>query len=321
MLTKCVKCRFNIRKAETYCPNCGFVNLPQDNTNTEKIDLNFQLLISLFVIFFLIGLLIFSAITPNAPFIFFAIILSIAIAIPFHNLIVQKQVEGKKKKLKNYNNYNLIQKDNLVSKRMVDLNQRNGKLTALLNKIGNSPTKNLQEIRQKLLSAQEIIISQFVRYELQKKRIELVRLQNKVLPYLENVEILEDYQTENGIIESENVMKKIVEISQNLSETYPSSFRDERQNFLHQLQETSYSCETLREVLLSKQALRALQSVQPIENIDNVPQTKEISHAIETFNIQANLTEFGESFEQLEREYQRLLADKEISNKLLNYEN
>lgn len=67
--------------------------------------------------------------------------------------------------------------------------------------------------------------------------------------------------------------------------------------------------------------MRALQSVQPIENWAMKSQISELSHAIETFTIQLRLSDFTKSFEELETEYQRLLADKEINSKILNYEN
>lgn len=329
MLTKCVKCKFNVRQNDEFCANCGLQNPTQKNVKLKKQKLNKPLFFSLITIFYVIFFMLFWLLTPN-PYLSLSTFISTSLTTLlfssisgffFHNFILIKLYENSRKKRKVYNNENLLQKENLVLKRIADLNQRNSRLTTLLSKIGNSQTQNLQEIKQKLISAQEIINNQFVRYELQKKKIELVRLQNKILPYLENLERLKDFQAENGIIETESVMNEIAEIAQNLSKKVPSSFQTEQQSFLQQLQETSISCETLREVLLSKQALRALQSVQPIEDIDSLPQTKDLCHAIETFNIQTTLTDFSESFEQLETEYRRLLADNEVSEKLLNYEN
>lgn len=327
MLTKCVKCRFNIRQTDEFCPNCGLQNPSKENPQLSGY--NIPLLMASIGLFSLIIFLIIQSLILSKPMsiesFFIVAVLSLSFSfIPsavFYNLVIKKINEVKVRKRKVYNANFLIQKENIVSQRIADLVQRGSGINQILEKIGNSQTQNLQEISQKLLSAQEIINNQFVRYELQKRKIELVRMQNKMLPYLENLEKLKDFQTENGILESENIIREIGEINQKLSKKFPASFREERQNFLHQLQETSISCGALREVLLSKQALRALQSVQPIETIDNSNHTNEFSHTIETFNIQTTLTDFSESFEQLENEYRRLLADKEVSEKLLNYEN
>lgn len=68
---------------------------------------------------------------------------------------------------------------------------------------------------------------------------------------------------------------------------------------------------------MSRQAARALQDIQSIEENLKIPDAKEIVHAAESFNIEVTLTDFSESFAELESEYKRLQAEDEVGQKLL----
>jgi hypothetical protein len=52
------------------------------------------------------------------------------------------------------------------------------------------------------------------------------------------------------------------------------------------------------------------------ENL-HLPGVKELVRESDIFNIQTTLTDFSESFEELEREYRRLKAEEETGEKLL----
>ena len=213
-------------------------------------------------------------------------------------------------------------KQSLIEKRISELDKRSQKIDAVLDKIKETDGGNLQEVRQKLLAAREIVISQFARYELQAKKIELVRLQNDVSPYLFALHRLNEFETENGLATIEYSKQEINKIRQNLTNyiaiEFPAGTLPEKLSFLAQLRETEDSCEKLREALLSRQAARALQNISPIEENLKLPNAKEIAHAAETFSIQTNLTDFGDSFEELEREYRRLQTESEVSQSILN---
>jgi hypothetical protein len=60
-----------------------------------------------------------------------------------------------------------------------------------------------------------------------------------------------------------------------------------------------------------------LKDVQPTNEIGQILHAEELGHATETFNLQAKLTDFSESFDELEAEYKRLTADDEITQKFL----
>ena len=68
----------------------------------------------------------------------------------------------------------------------------------------------------------------------------------------------------------------------------------------------------------AKQAAHALAGIYSPEETLNLPDTKDLAHAAETFDIQTTLTDFSESFDRLEREYKRLKAEDEVSRKFLD---
>lgn len=215
----------------------------------------------------------------------------------------------------------LDRKEKVIKRRISDLSNRAKQIDVVLSRIKQNDTPHLQQTRKKLLTAREIVTGQYARYELQAKKIEIARLQNNVLPFLNNLHRLNEYETENGLITIENTKHEAEKIRQNLTNFYaiefPKTVRAEKDSFLSQLDETADSCDKLREALLSKQAMRTLQGISPIEENINAPSSKEIAHAVETFNIQATLTDFSESFEELENEYRRLRAENNVSRKLL----
>ena len=208
----------------------------------------------------------------------------------------------------------------LIDNRLSDLDKRIKQVDLILARITENAGQQLNNMRPKLLEARKIASDQFARYEFQKQKIALVRLQNGVSPYLIGWSRLNEYETENGLVTIKNTKQKINKIRQYLVNTTANESFDntlsEKRFFLAQLDETEKSFEQLREALLSRQAVRALQEISPMEENLKLSNADGIVHATETFNIQTTLTDFSESFDELEREYQRLKAE-EVGQKLL----
>ncbi len=339
MLTKCENCRFYVRRDDEFCFNCGKQNPAEITYGNSKLLLNlyptfesklFKLIISLFVTFILVYFTANQFVERFPKYNSYILLISlilwilltfvvISILNPLEFSIPTDSDAPKLPEIKNKNN--LISKSETIEKRISELNYRSRKIDAVLDKIKETDSQNLQEVRRKLLSARTIVISQFARYELQKKKIELVRLQNNVSPYLHSLHRLNEFETANGLVTIENTRTEINKLRQNLTNyvaiEFPKKTLPDKENFLAQLAETENSCEKLREALLSRQAVRALQDISPIEENLKLPSAKEIVHAAETFNIQTTLTDFSESFDELEHEYKRLRAEEETSQKLL----
>ena len=316
MLTRCANCGFYVTNVEKSCPNCGvkkFGDTFGDKTfQNLKTALPFALFFAVFAAI-LVGFSSSGNLAYDKLFVVFLVsfIISSTLIYVFVNEKREIQIQNERSKSK----IHLDAKENIIRQRVAELTKRGQKIDAVVEKIKDTDGQNLQKVRRQLLSAREIVISQFARYELQKRKIELVRLQNNVLPYLYKIHRLNEIETEDGLSVVVSTQDKIGRIKQDLTSCnsieFPERTQAEKENFLGQLEETSDSCEKLREVFLSRQAVRALQNISVIEENLAIPNSKETVQAADTFNIQTTLTDFSESFEQLEREYRRVAAENE----------
>jgi len=312
MFTKCVNCGFHISNFKKICPNCGLENPMLKVLQTSLLfSFSFSVIITLFTFLYLPELSVAG------------IFLSSFIVFSF---IIYVYVNGKNKvEPQSYTSpflSDLDKKEKIINERSAELAKRGQKIDAILDRIKDTDSRQLLDVRAKLFSAREIVISQFARYELQKQKIELVRLQNGVSPYLSGLHRLNDFETENGLLTIETTKTEIERIRYGLTRydaiEFSAKVQSERENFLSQLAETVDSCDKLREAILSRQAVRALQNISPIEESLKLPDSKDLAHAADTFNIETTLTDFGESFEELEREYRRLRTESEVSRDILD---
>ncbi len=326
MLLKCFKCVFNVRISDEFCLNCG-LKKPSEKVIHLNLFSQKPLLLLQISIFCLVFALIINALTPvfnddnsrNLFILFWTLVFGFVFGISFHYLIISKLNKINIGNRFLFNKENLIDRNKIISKRMTELSLRINKITTVSDRIGISTSQNLQGVQQKLVYAKATLGNQFLRYKLQQSKIEFIRMQNNIFPYLERIQILDEFQTENGLVTTQETIKKLNSIQQELNREFPPEMKSEKEYFLQQLMETTKSCQILCEVLLSKQAFRALQEVRPTENTNLISNSEEISHAAETFNIQTILTDFSESFEKLESEYQRILDESEVSQNLLSF--
>lgn len=315
MLSKCVQCGFYVRQNDEFCPNCGLLSVLDDLTFWEKNEVTF-LFTGLSTI--LISVILSLVNQHWRDHIIAIVVISFVVSV-FIGLLYSSDKRDKKDS-ENEDRFfrrSLNHKEITIEKRIEELINRKNKISSVLYQIGSEPSENLQPVQRKLNSAKEILETQSARYKLQKEKINLVRLQNRVSPYLLYLDSLDELQTEEGIFISDNTLREVDELHESLSDSFPKKVEIERADFLKNLDETLESCEKLWEALLSKQALFALKDVQPTNEISTILHAEELAHATETFNLQAKLTDFSESFDELEDEYKRLTADDEITQKFL----
>ena len=329
MLTECIYCGFYVKQNSSFCLNCGIESPNKEFAESStKILLISNLIRSDFVK--IIGALIltlilllavadwsFSKIFYLRDFYFFSTMF-LGLSVSFASLfLLQKWLHTKLNPKRKKNIESFLSKAKLIDKRLSELDKRAQQVDLVLSRITENDSQQLNDIRPKLLEARKIACNQFARYELQKQKIQLVRLQNGVSPYLAEWNHLNEYEIENGLVTIKNTHQEIDKIRRNLTIEFPENTLPEKHNFLSQLDETETSFEQLREALLSRQAARALREISPLEGNLKLPNTEEITHTAETFNIQTTLTDFSESFDELEREYQRLKVEENIEHNLL----
>lgn len=323
MLQKCQNCGFYASHVEKICPNCGKKNPASNFRTTILSDMKtpaqfgffFSLIISVISLIFLFTLP-FSNYLALVPVFLLSFILSTG---AIYLIVRDKFTVPAQQHLENPLS-DLDRKEKIIQKRLSNLSKRGKQIDIVLDKIRQNDTEHLQNVRRKLLSAREVVIGQYARYELQAKKIELARLQNNVSPYLNSLHRLNEFEAANGLTVIEHTRHEIEQIRHNLTNyhaiEFPKSVRAEKESFLLQIADTEESCEKIREALVSQQATRALRGISPIEDTLKMPSSEEIAHAVDTFNIQSTLTDFSESFEELENEYQRVRSESEISEEL-----
>lgn len=318
MLSKCINCGFYVSSFERRCPNCG---LP---VSIKKITAGYLQLArkpAFFAILFTAILSIpFTLFLFDYSFDFLQLtVCSVVLFLLFFLTIFWISIKRNGTKSvpkKSFPLSSLTGKQMIVEKRISELSKRIRKIDDILDKINHDDSIHLQQVRQKLLSAREIVIGQFARYELQHQKINLVRLQNSVSPFLFGINRLNETEMNDGITTIETTKSEINRIRQNLTRydaiDFPPKVLPEKEAFLTQLDETEMSCEKLREVLLSRQAMLALRDISPVEETVRFPVSKELVRETDVFNIQTAITDFTESFDELENEYRRLKSEKEI---------
>lgn len=329
MLTECINCGFYVRPNDEFCLNCGIESPSKEFTEpsasvffiSSLIRSDFLKIICSMILTLILLLAVadwnFSKIFYLRDIYFFSTII-LGLLLSFALLfLLQKWLHAKLKPKRKKKPESFTSKLKLIDKRLSDLERRAKQIDLVLSRIIENKSQQLNEIRPKLLEARKIASNQLARYELQKQKVQLVRLQNGVSPYLAGWNRLNEYETENGLTTIKNTKQKMDKIRQNLAIEFPEKALPEKRHFLSQLDETETSFEQLREALLSRQAARALREISPIEENLQLPNGEEIAHAAETFNVQTTLTNFSESFDELEREYQRLKAEEVIGQKLL----
>ena len=192
----------------------------------------------------------------------------------------------------------------------------------VLQEIGENSTARLIEVSQKLIVGRKSVLTQCARYELQKKRIELLRLQNYALPFLDDLSSFNFEQTDTALQNINSILLQVGNLKSKILSSVYEEVADEvlpeKENLLSQLDETHSSGEKLRETIITKQAAHTLQGFEPIRDSANqISIGQNLAEKIETFNIQTTLTDFSEAFDKLESEYQRLKTENEIGQNLL----
>ena len=238
----------------------------------------------------------------------FALLFSLLFCFPFLYLFVvfvlNRLAKKERRRRFAYQRVDLTLNDtqDTITLRIHELNEKYREIERLL-----AQSDNVQnaEINEKLETAQ------IARYELHNLKINLVHLQNGLLPVLYEKKVSE--KSDEFLDKVNKSLFEIKDMRQSLTDDYAIEFTEnvlpEKENFLAQLDETKASCEKLRESLLNRQAAHTLQSISRIKDNLKLSSADDLHHTLETFNIQTAITDFSESFEELEREYKRLKAE------------
>lgn len=319
MLAKCQNCGFWINSEEAYCLNCGIREPLQDHraiSDTARlfdriirspfISLLFSFGIT-FILFYLIAGLSDRSVQYQTYIQFAALVIWLAAASALF-LFLRRLQAIKRRKDPDKTGENLTSRSRLIERRISELEERSRNIDKVLKRISDNDPEHLRDARTKLISAREIVEIQISRYKVQESRIALVRLQNGIQPYIYGLETLNEFQAERGLsaIDSAGTEMRRIEDSLN-NEGGPGPAEDAA--LKTQIAQTRESCEKLRLGLLGRQATNAIKKLGTAAGALPDRLDTESEHLVETFNLQASLTDFSESFDELEQEYLRLRAE------------
>lgn len=324
MITKCVNCEFNVTNREKFCPNCGLVS-PQEAAEAVNSDSLFSNLViviagglaltATFLIMYLRTDGRFDS-WKEFPFIFIGsslvgLLFSMIIATFIARRLAKQQKEMRFVNQGANETFQSIQET--IEIRKIELEERYREVEELLSY--PSENKRNTEILQR---ARQLLAEQIARYELRDYQLFLIRLQNDLRPIFYETNL--QRRTKEFLELADQAVEELREIRSELTNYYaiefPPSTRAERDNFLSYLDETESSFLKIREALLSRHTADTLQNLSPFGENLMLPDEKVFAHSAETFNLQTSLTDFSRSFNETEREYQRIEAETEISRKL-----
>lgn len=351
MIEKCWRCNFYFSENENHCINCGELsNHGRRNSGTTNLLPLLFIFLGVFLFFVTIVsfALIFTISKLDAEirkiimsFSFvFSLIISITIPVFLYKKIAKKRKNPRPALIipKTF-----IETEKICKERLNELAERNLRVSNVISSIEKRESSGLLPIREKLLTAKELVQNQRINYIIHSRKIELIRLQNSTIPFSSALIKHNDSELEETLKITDKILKRIKEISfeienpffseqsknqltlisrRNIGETNELKLNDssmsKKKEFLSQITETEKSCENLREMIISRQATRALQTISPIEEMNKIPNSKQLDREMEILNVHLSLTDFSDSFRELEHEYQRVRAENEISQKLLD---
>lgn len=211
----------------------------------------------------------------------------------------------------------LEEKIQIIGERCRELQRRGDRIAGVLARVENSVSHQLNEVRDKLLKAQENVRGQLALYAVVGAEGELTMRQNLLAPLLFRFEGLNYDELEKGLKEVDFALGRIEFLRDQLA-TAGEFLRSPRYRLPEigsRIQESITACRKLREAMIGRQALIALQGVEPTSIRELADGQHAQQELIETFNIQVEITPFDSIFAELELEYHRLMAEDELSHR------
>lgn len=318
MIFKCIHCGFYAAKKEENCSYCGLAapHKSFEISQTSKIIAQIVLTIifcAAFAVFFYFAERI---VTRNFETVLFGLLIAFVPSLFLSHALVRllsKWLSRVKLFWRQPSGHNYLQaRKRIIQTRLDELKQKIYEIDFLIVKTEQNDNQSV-EMKERLLSARQTAAQQCAEYFLQMKKIELFRLQNKLIPLL--------YQARRqSFADTESWLRKIsennIKLNQMRAETSkffpadsPPNAQSNKDIFFAELAETEAAQLTLRDELLKQQMILSLNNTTLI---DEHSVGKDLSEELAIFNIQATLTDFAHRFDRLEIEYQRLLGENKL---------
>lgn len=314
---KCAGCGFNLIEPAETCLNCNLVN-PRDPMRPEKRASKILTICLLVMVpSILVAIFVVNALISEEAGTFAGILGSFLILIAFI-IYSHRLSEIRKEKRQVAVQKGFHERSNLIVKRCRELHQRLERIDGVMNRIGESPNDSFVSLREKLKVGKDATSRQLARYVAIGAEFEITRLQHRLLPLVYGFGELSYGQIEQGIIDVDQTMESLAYIKGQLMDEFrPNNDALGRSEVVQRTEDTSLACQKLRASLIERQAFRALERVSPTAPEPKLQEMLSQQELIDTFNIQVDITDFRSTVDDLELEYQRLIAEDNLDRQML----
>lgn len=331
MLTKCVNCEFNVELNARFCLNCGTEDPSKDSLFSEKRDFPRDLMVLIVVIcVVLAGAIRIIADESNypeisfsylAPALFIGLVIGILAAITLAPVINVKVTKKNKRERKTEKaGKTLCGKEDEIYEKIHSFTEDNIYLESLSKELGADSSEEFYTAEEEnVLAKLELVECEITLCHLQLEEIKLLRRENKIAPYLKNLNFLTLDEIDDAL---PIVAQEIDEEEAEDSQTFEIEIDTEDGDRIHarineadeivnrQYSELQKSCENLYEAL--KRRKIALENKKtPMQEL--ALSAKSAPADSEDFKIDSILTDFSVYFDRLAAEHRKL--DETIEKK------
>lgn len=322
----CVNCEFNVPTSNLRCANCG-VLYPFESLSIVPKDYSY---IYVFTVLACVLLPVFYL--KSIVGFFFGVIIGVPVGLVIGSFfggiskVIAKELTNRSRNSaerrvewrKSPHPESLVYKEDVITKRITELSEREQKVSAVLSRVKQSRDEKWEQVRETLLGSLQTLTRQHARYRAKFIEIETVRLQNVLAPFIYDEDQLSFEQIDGHLKAIEEVQERAEGLTMKLEEQRRvlGSVRD-IDELARRLLEIQASMGRLQDAFVGRQAVLALQGITPLEEA-LAPLSSPVAAIIESeiFNIQVAITDFSASFNELESEYLRVQSEEDAAQKI-----
>jgi len=303
----CRSCSFRVRKKTKFCPNCGIRHPEKHRSPFFAIKLPILAIIFHAIFFFIVEN--FTKYSVYYPFFLPSIGISIIIAALF-GLIY----DGRSKRRIVLSKKYLKKDEEAINTRIKDIKERIAKIQQIMKQVkADLKSENTQTMLKILDDTKKLFMEYHIKYSGELWKLELIRWKN-TLEHIESNWKKADYKELVLRLEllKEAKLKGIYLLDTWNENEYAKS--KEGKAIILYLYELIDGCSQFHEAILAREAKLLINDISPLD--DKVREIKSVngtdSYSV-LFNAKNDVLTFFTDYEELEKEFDRLEAEKELA--------
>ncbi|MBN2533218.1 MAG: hypothetical protein JXB88_10020 [Spirochaetales bacterium] len=303
---QCRICKYWVLNNDKYCPHCGILHPYKEKSPLLSIKFPGFIIAGHVCVYGIVEL--FTKYTIQLPRLFISMggfsLLSVLSGLLIDIRLKKRLTRSKKYLLKDEENIHI---------RIKDIKERIEKIKQIRKKLTDREKTDKSSTLVKILDDTGNFFDDYLmKYSGELWKIELIRWKN-ILEPLEFTWKTDDYDTLEKHLE---VLKQTKDIGVKLEKKWAKDPYSDTQKgimILGNLRELIEGCEKFYKAILARQAKLVIKDVSPIDDkAHELRSARDPGGYSEIFNSKKDLLTFFSSFEELEREFDRLEAEKEL---------